>query len=72
MFKITSIRLKTHYNQHPLNELPGVGRHTSRALNLYGINTIEQFALFTEQEITALLGNSGIKLLNTARELIHA
>lgn len=55
----------------PLHKLPGVGRHTPKALALYGIHTIEQFALFTENEITALLGNSGRKLLYTAKNLVR-
>jgi len=54
---------------HPLTELPGLGRHTTRALKLYGIRSIEQFALFTEEEIISLLGNSGRKLLSKAQKL---
>jgi len=57
---------------HPLSELPGIGRHTPRALKMYGINTIEQFALFTETEIVSLLGNSGKNLLNKARRICPA
>jgi nucleotidyltransferase/DNA polymerase involved in DNA repair len=52
-----------------IEHIPGIGRHTPKALKFYGIRTIEQFARFTEKEIVALLGNSGKKLLNSAKQL---
>jgi nucleotidyltransferase/DNA polymerase involved in DNA repair len=63
---------RIRYNGHPLNKLPGIGRHTPKAMAKYGIHTIEQFALFTENEVIALLGNSGRKLLQTAKQLTTA
>ncbi len=56
-------------NKAPLENLPGIGRHTPKALAKYGIKTINQFANFTEQEVVALLGKSGLKLLGTAKNL---
>jgi predicted flap endonuclease-1-like 5' DNA nuclease len=53
----------------PLEQLPGIGRHTPKALAKYGIITVNQFAQFEEQEILALLGKSGLKLLGTAKTL---
>jgi len=53
----------------PLSNLPGIGRHTPRALAHYGVNTIGQFALFTENEIISLLGKSGKKLLKVAKQI---
>ena len=53
----------------PLQELPGIGRHTPKALASYGILTVNQFAKFEESEILALLGKSGLKLLGTAKTL---
>jgi len=52
--------------------IPGLGRHTTRALKLYGIKTVEQFSKFTENEINVLLGKSGIKFLKYAKELCQA
>jgi predicted flap endonuclease-1-like 5' DNA nuclease len=51
----------------PLENLPGIGRHTPKALAKYGITTINQFAQFEEAEVVALLGKSGAKLLGTAK-----
>jgi len=55
--------------KHPLSALPGIGRHTPRALAKYGIQTIGQFACFTETEIMSLLGGSGVRLLTSARTI---
>lgn len=55
--------------QHPLAYLPGIGRHTPRALALYGIQTIGQFARFTYNEAESLLGKSGYKLLKIAKKI---
>lgn len=55
----------------PVEIIPGIGRHTPRALAFYGIRTVEQFALFTEKEVVALLGNSGRKLLMSARQIMQ-
>ena len=52
----------------PIELIPGIGRHTPKALKHYGIKTIEQFSRFTEKEVVALLGNSGKKLLTSARQ----
>jgi predicted flap endonuclease-1-like 5' DNA nuclease len=51
----------------PLTQLPGIGRHTPKALARYGIVTVDQFAKFEESEVLALLGKSGLKLLGTAK-----
>lgn len=53
--------------KHPLSALPGIGRHTPRALAMYGIETIGQFACFTTSEVISLLGPSGKKLLGAAK-----
>jgi predicted flap endonuclease-1-like 5' DNA nuclease len=53
----------------PLENLPGIGRHTPKALAKYGIRTIHQFAQFTENEVESLLGKSGLKLLFTAKNI---
>ena len=53
--------------KHPLSALPGIGRHTPRALAMYGIQTIGQFACFTDDEVLKLLGNSGRPLLQYAK-----
>ncbi len=53
----------------PLENLPGIGRHTPKALAKYGIRTINQFAQFTENEVESLLGRSGLKLLFTAKNI---
>lgn len=53
----------------PLETLPGIGRHTPKALAKYGIRTINQFANFTENEVVTLLGKSGLKLLFTAKTI---
>ena len=50
-------------------KLPGIGRHTPHALQMYGINTIKQFSLFTDKEVTTLLGKSGKRLLVTAKRI---
>ena len=63
---------RIRYSGHPLNQLPGIGRHTPKAMAKYGIHTIEQFALFTEKEVIALLGNSGRRLLQSAKSLTTA
>lgn len=57
---------------HDLNEVPGMGRFTVAALRRYGIQTAEQFAIFTEEEVQTLLGKSGIKLLHNARKISYA
>jgi predicted RecB family nuclease len=62
---ITPIQRINAYSS--INMLPGIGRHTPKALNMYGINTIYQFSLFTDKEVTTLLGNSGLKLLKKAK-----
>lgn len=56
----------------PLNNVPGMGRFTVAALKRYGIETVEQFSIFTEEEVTALLGKSGVKLLRNAQQLSYA
>jgi nucleotidyltransferase/DNA polymerase involved in DNA repair len=68
----------TRYNQesinpnHPLDQVPGMGRFTVAALKRYGIETAEQFSIFTEDEVETLLGKSGLKLLQNARKLSYA
>lgn len=65
----TSIENKTvkKIKKIPLSKLPGIGRHTPKALAMYGITTIDQFAKFQENEVIALLGKSGLKLLFNAK-----
>lgn len=58
--------------KHNLSEVPGMGRFTVAALKRYGIETAEQFSIFTEDEVQTLLGKSGIKLLHNARKLTFA
>jgi nucleotidyltransferase/DNA polymerase involved in DNA repair len=53
--------------KHPLSALPGIGRHTPRALAMYGVQTIGQFACFTYEEVESLLGISGKNLLKAAK-----
>lgn len=65
----SSIMNPTSLNNRSIDTIPGIGRHTPKALKYYGIKTIEQFSRFTEKEIVALLGNSGKKLLNAAKQL---
>jgi len=56
--------------QLSLNFLPGLGRHTVKALALYGVQTIGDFAKFSQDEIEDLLGRSGLKYWRFARKLI--
>ncbi len=58
--------------QQPLNNIPGMGRFTVAALKRYGIETVEQFSIFTEEEVVTLLGKSGAKLLKNAKALSYA
>ena len=53
-----------------LSFIPGLGRHTIKALAMYGIKTIGDFASFSQEEISELLGNSGIKYWKFAKKLI--
>ena len=53
-----------------LNFIPGLGRHTVKALAIYGIKTIGDFAKFSQEEIEDLLGRSGLKYWRFARKLI--
>lgn len=64
-----SISHPKRHKELSLSSLPGIGRHTPKALARYGITTIKQFAQFEEQEVLALLGKSGLKLLSTAKTL---
>lgn len=64
--------IKITRRHQPLNNVPGIGRFTVAALKRYGIETIEQFSIFTEDEVTALLGKSGVKLLKSAQQLSYA
>lgn len=64
--------IKITRRSQPLNNIPGMGRFTIAALKRYGIQTVEQFSIFTEDEITALLGKSGVKLLRNAKQLSYA
>jgi nucleotidyltransferase/DNA polymerase involved in DNA repair len=63
-------KIKTKIKQIPLTQLPGIGRHTPKALAMYGITTVNQFAKFQENEVVALLGKSGLKLLGNAKKTI--
>jgi len=49
--------------------LPGIGRHTLKALAFYEIKTFADFIKFNEDEIQTLLGKSGIKLWKFAKKL---
>lgn len=53
-----------------LSFIPGLGRHTIKALGLYGVKTIEDFAKFSQEEIQELLGNSGLKYWRFAKKVI--
>lgn len=51
--------------------LPGIGRHTLKALEFYEIKTFADFIKFNESEIKLLLGKSGIKLWRLAKKLTN-
>ena len=55
--------------QTSLMFLPGIGRHTLKALAFYEIKTFADFIKFNEDEIQTLLGKSGIKLWKFAKKL---
>lgn len=72
ILKITRYNQETISSNHPLDQVPGMGRFTVAALKRYGIETAEQFSIFTEDEVETLLGKSGLKLLQNARKLSYA
>lgn len=65
------MQLQTTQNGLSIYNLPGIGKRTPYALEMYGIKTIEQFSLFTDNEVVALLGKSGRKLLRAARDMVR-
>ena len=64
---LTNINMPAKLN---ISFIPGLGRHTIKALGLYGIKTIEDLAKFSQEEIQDLLGNSGIKYWKFAKKVI--
>jgi nucleotidyltransferase/DNA polymerase involved in DNA repair len=67
---ITDLTNKNMPAKLNISFIPGLGRHTIKALGLYGIKTIEDLAKFSQEEIQDLLGNSGLKYWRFAKKVI--